>query len=113
MKSGKYGYKGKTSDLLKPRFSLGDVLASPGFVKACGSIDIVETQSFELICRHAVGDWGEVCVEDAFKNNNAAASNGMILSAYTIAASAGRTLKILVLTDPRHETTTNLLPSER
>lgn len=100
-------------NLLKPRFSLGDVFATPGFVKACGSMDVVETRSLELICRHAVGDWGDICSEDSLQNDYAATSKGMILSAYTIPAATGRTVKIWVQTDPGHETTTILLPSER
>jgi hypothetical protein len=100
------------SNLLKPSFFLGSVYATPGFVEACGSMDVVETRSIELISRHAAGDWGDVCTEDAVQNFNAAKSKGMILSAYTIAASAGRTVKVWVQTDPGHKTTTILLPSE-
>lgn len=97
---------------LMPRFTLGTVAVTQGFVEAYGSFEIVETRALELIGRHAVGDWGEVCDEDVGKNNIEATRKGMLMSAYTIATAAGDSLKVWVITDPGHESTTILLPSE-
>jgi hypothetical protein len=97
---------------LKPRFSLGLITLTQGFMEACVTLEIAEMRAHELLRRHAVGDWGDVCEEDAGKNNIESANNGMILSKYTIPAATDTTIEVYVITDPGHETTTVLLPSE-
>ena len=100
------------SQSLAPRFNLGVIQLSPSFFDAYGSWDIVETRAHELMCRHAIGDWGDIGDEDAGKNNIAAAHKGQLMSEYSVGAAGGEQIKVWVITDPGHATTTMLLPSE-
>jgi hypothetical protein len=97
---------------LKPRFSLGLITLTQGFMEACVTREITEMRANELISRHAVGDWGDVCEVDAGKNNIESVNKGMILSKYTIPAAADTSFEVYVITDPGHDTTIVLLTSE-
>jgi len=69
-------------------------------------LDLSEILS-EMIVRHSVGDWGEVCKEDWQENNRAAANGDRILSAYTVT-----NRKFWVITEWDRSVTTVLLPEE-
>jgi hypothetical protein len=95
---------------MKPKFSLGQTLATPGALTAMEE----SGQSPEyFLDRHRQGDWGEVCEEDKRANDQALVDGGRLLSAY-------RTLKntrIWIITEAaddegRRASTTALLPSE-
>jgi len=60
-------------------FSLGLVVATPGALES-----ISPDRLMECLARHARGDYGNVCAEDAELNNRATHDGGRILSAYPI-----------------------------
>ena len=60
-----------------PLFQLGDLLVSPGVTAM--AVDLMP-----LLKRHAFGDWGEVCMEDAEANNFALKNDEAILSQYHV-----------------------------
>jgi hypothetical protein len=93
------------------RFDLGQIVATPGALDAC-------SQAHLMLClaRHATGDWGCVCAEDA-ESNEAALTEGLrILSAYPIDPAkpcegfGDNTLWII--TEGDRSVTTFLLPEE-
>jgi hypothetical protein len=88
-----------------PKFSLGQVLATPGALAA-----IQETQDSPWIYlrRHSEGDWGEVNAEDAAENVLSLRDGFRLLSAYTITSG----IKIWVITERDRSATTILLPEE-
>ncbi|WP_288132426.1 type I restriction endonuclease subunit M [Accumulibacter sp.] len=95
-----------------PRFPLGQVVATPGAL--CATAGVCELQG--ILSRHAHGDWGCVCPEDAEANDRAISTGARILSAYPInpsAPCAGYGLNcVWVITEADHSVTTILLPDE-
>jgi hypothetical protein len=99
-----------TTSTSKPKFHLGQILATPGALEALGESG-QNVQFF--LAKHVRGDWGEVCEEDKMLNDRALVDGSRLLSAY-------RTLKgerIWVLTEAADDeghrvATTCLLPSE-
>lgn len=95
---------------MKPKFSLGRVLSTPG---ALAAIEAAGQSPSDFLDRHLVGDWGTVGEEDWGLNNEALTNGSRILSAY-------RTLRgkaIWIITEAeneqgRREATTLLLPEE-
>ena len=93
------------------RFPLGRIVATQGARDAC-------PQDHLLAClaRHAQGDWGSVCREDAATNNEAVKVGMRILSAYPIdpaKPSKGFGQNTLwIITEADRSVTTFLLPSE-
>jgi hypothetical protein len=94
-----------TNSTKKPLFSLGDIVATPGAVEALTANNILP---FTLLQRHATGDWGNVCEEDAQSNNDAVQHDNRILSSYLV----GSSTKIWLITEWDRSVTTILLPSE-
>jgi hypothetical protein len=96
--------------ICKPKFSLGQVLATPGALQTLEESG--QSPDF-FIQKHQHGDWGEVEDEDKQANDRALVDGSRILSAY-------RTLKgerIWVITeaiddDGHRAVSTLLLPSE-
>jgi hypothetical protein len=66
---------------LNPKFSLGQVVATPGALEALAKAG--QTPQ-ELLARHLRGDWGDVCPEDATLNDEALKDGSRLLSAYTL-----------------------------
>ena len=64
--------------IFKP-FSLGRLVATPGALEA-----VERSRIIECLQRHASGDYGNVCTEDAELNNRATHEGTRILSAYPI-----------------------------
>jgi hypothetical protein len=60
------------------------------------------------LCRHAIGDWGELDVEDKAANDEALSTGGRIVSAYRSASG----LKFLIITEWDRSATTILLPED-
>jgi hypothetical protein len=48
------------------KFNLGQLLATPG---ALAALEESGQRPIEFICRHAQGDWGQVCAEDGQLND--------------------------------------------
>ena len=88
-----------------PKFQLGQIVATPG---ALAAFEEAGEEPVTYLARHLVGDWGEVCEEDA-KENEFSVENGFrILSAYRLKDGT----KIWVLTEADRSSTCILLPSE-
>ena len=86
-------------------FSPGQIVATPG---ALAAFEEAEEEPFTYLARHLVGDWGEVCEEDA-KENDFSVENGFrILSAYRLKDG----MKIWLITEADRSSTCLLLPSE-
>ena len=91
--------------LTKPCFSLGRVLATPGALEALAE---AEQQPDEFLSRHVVGDWGDVCPEDAQENELSLQHGFRLLSAYTLSTGD----KLWIITEADRSATTLLLPEE-
>ncbi len=61
----------------------------------------------DLLDRHVLGDWGDVCDEDKGLNDDAVQHGDRILSSYTVGKS-----KLWVITEADRSSTCILLPSE-
>lgn len=94
----------------KPKFNLGQILATPGALEALEESG--QTPAF-FLARHVQGDWGEVCEEDKQLNDQALIDGSRLLSAYTTL----KGVKIWIITEAADDqghrvATTCLLPSE-
>lgn len=88
----------------KPRFSLGQVVATPGALEALEAAGATVEQ---FLTRHVCGDWGEVDAEDQQANEDALIHGERLLSAYTIANE-----RLWLLTEADRSVTTLLLSRE-
>jgi hypothetical protein len=86
------------------RFSLGQVVATPGALDVLREAGIAPVA---LLARHARGDWGELSPCDAAENEFSLQSGFRLLSAYSVGAS-----RIWIITEADRSATTLLLPSE-
>jgi hypothetical protein len=93
------------------KFDLGQIVSTPGTMNACSPDYLAE-----CLARHARGDWGLVCAEDAASNEDAVTDHGRILSSYAIdpkKPSKGFGENTLwIITEADRSVTTFLLPSE-
>jgi len=96
---------------IKEKFDLGDVVSTPGALKAC-SIDHLTA----CLARHVSGDWGVVCAEDAATNEEALIEGLRLLSAYPIdlakPSKGWGDNTLWIITEADRSVTTFLLPSE-
>jgi len=88
-----------------PKFSLGQVVATPG---ALAALQEAQDSFWPYLQRHSEGDWGEVNAEDAAENELSLRDGFRLLSAYTIAGG----IKIWVITERDRSATTVLQPEE-
>jgi hypothetical protein len=90
---------------VKPLFTLGRVVATPG---ALAALEASGESLFTYLSRHQSGDWGEVPLED-IKENEFSLRHGLrLLSAYQ--TSAGN--KLWVITEADRSSTCILLTEE-
>ena len=90
------------------RLPLGQVVATPAalqFLEAHG-ID-----AFTLLARHARGDWGDVCAEDAQANDKSLMQGTRVLSVYFLIPDVDES-RIWIITEGDRSATTLLLPTE-
>lgn len=73
-------------------FDLGPLVATPD---ALETLQRNGMTGLELLARHIVGDWGDLCEEDKAANNAALHNGARILSAYTLPDES----KIWIITD--------------
>jgi hypothetical protein len=85
--------------------SLGQVVATPGALHAFA---LAEENYLGYLLRHARGDWGEVCPEDARENDRAREWGERILSAYRLPDGT----KFWIITEADRSSTCILLPEE-
>ena len=83
---------------------LGWVLATPGALKL-----LVEAggHPFDLLARHATGDWGELCAFDRRQNQIALREGYRVLSCYPVGGE-----RVWIITEADRSVTTILLPEE-
>ena len=87
-------------EVREERFEVGDVVATPGAMRA-----LVRA----LLVRHQSGDWGELDDEDKHQNEISIQHGMRILSAYILPITGE---KIWIITESDRSVTTLLLPSE-
>ena len=90
---------------LKPLFSLGQVVSTPG---ATGAFSRNGEMFLSYLARHAAGDWGDLGPEDIASNNQAVTYGGRLVSAYRLRDQT----KVWVITEADRSVTTFLLPVE-
>jgi hypothetical protein len=84
------------------RFALGQVA-----ITANASLRLTTEEVMTALCRHATGDWGDLCPEDALANDEAVGGGGRLLSAY----GQGKQ-RFWVITEVDRSVTTLLLPED-
>ena len=84
------------------RFPLGQVVTT-----ANASLRLATEEVMAAIARHASGDWGDLCPEDALANNDALDQGGRLFSAY----GQGET-RFWIITEADRSVTTVLLPED-
>lgn len=84
-------------------FEMGRLLATPGALDTLPD----PRQRLTLLRRHATGDWGDVCADDAAVNEAALRNGSRIFSVYQVGED-----RVWVLTEADRSATTILLPSE-
>ena len=95
----------KQTQLKRPLFPLGKVVATPG---AMALLEALNTSPLEYLVRHVIGDWGELDVEDRQANDAALVHGSRILSSYRLQGEH----RIWLITEADHSATTFLLPEE-
>jgi hypothetical protein len=88
-----------------PRFPFGQVVATPGALDAL--LTAGQTPN-TFLCRHLMGDWGELDEEDRRENEHSLVQGSRLLSAYTLSSGT----RLWVITEADRSATTILLPSE-
>jgi hypothetical protein len=83
---------------------LGRVVATPGTLKLLSEIG---AHPFDLLARHAMGDWGDLCAFDRRQNEIALRDGYRVFSAYQV----GREC-VWIITEADRSVTTILLPEE-
>lgn len=96
---------GASSSVVRPRFDLGRVVATPG---ALTVLERYRISPLQLLERHVQEDWGSVCAEDATENRRALRDGGRLLSSYAVAES----VKVWIITEADRSVTTLLLPED-
>ncbi|WP_201767214.1 hypothetical protein [Rhodopirellula sallentina] len=89
----------------KPRFALGQVVATPG---ALDALETAKQTPIEFIQRHVVLDQGELDEEDQQTNLEAVANSERVLSSYLLSDGT----KIWIITEADRSSTCLLLPEE-
>lgn len=94
----------------KVRFSLGQIVATPGALEA---LQRNNATGFDYLRRHAAGDWGIVPDEDKKANDEALKSGARLMSAYFLPDET----KLWIITEAADDagkrvSTTLLLPDE-
>ncbi|OHB51747.1 MAG: hypothetical protein A2Y12_01290 [Planctomycetes bacterium GWF2_42_9] len=96
---------------IKPRFSLGQVVATRGAIDAFNEAG---EEPLKYLCQYASGDWGKTSTEDKKLNDQAIAFEGnldkqvRVLSVYELSSG----VRIWIITEWDRSLTTILLPSE-
>jgi hypothetical protein len=91
--------------MAQAKFILGQVVATPG---ALGALERNAQSPMEFIARHAVGDWGEVGIEDWAENELSLQQGFRLLSVYSLKDGE----KLWIITEADRSATTLLLPHE-
>jgi len=90
------------------RFPLGQLAATPGALDLLGRYHV---SLFDLLARHASGDWGDVGAEDAHANERALIHGNRLLSCYTLVPGDPDT-RVWAISEANRSVTTLMMPSE-
>jgi hypothetical protein len=100
------GRGGWISTIIRPpRFSLGQLVATPGALQALAEAG---QDAMQFVSRHQSGDWGELDAHDISENKYSLQHGLRLLSAYTLSTG----VRIWVITEWDQSATTILLPSD-
>jgi hypothetical protein len=91
---------------VKPRFTLGHVVATPGVLAAIG---VSGDSLYSHISRHQSGDWGDIDAHDWNENQLSLEQGFRLMSVYTLSNTG---VKIWVITEADRSSTCVLLPEE-
>ena len=91
--------------IAKPKFRLGQVVATPGALEALKESG---QTPFDFLSKHLTGDWGIVDAEDKQANDDALIHGERLLSAYLTTQG----VKIWVITEADRSSSCLLLPEE-
>jgi hypothetical protein len=99
-----------THDTSRPKFILGQTVATPGALKA---VHQAGQSVIQILTRHAACDWGDLGDEDKRLNAEALKDGSRLLSAYDLRSG----VRIWVITEAADDSgqraaTTILLPDE-
>ena len=99
-----------THDATRPKFALGQTVATPGALKA---IHQAGQSVIQILARHAACDWGDLDDEDRRLNDEALKDGSRLLSAYNLRSG----VRVWVITEAADDSgqraaTTILLPEE-
>jgi hypothetical protein len=93
---------------MTPRFALGQILATPGALRAIEDTgEEPRHVILNLLSRHVCGDWGDLGEADKRENEFSVRNGLRILSAYQV-----KETKVWVITEADRSATTVLLPEE-
>lgn len=84
------------------RFPLGQVAITANASQRLGTEEVLSA-----LRRHATGDWGDLCPEDALANNDALHHGGRLFSAY-----GSGEHRFWIITEADRSVTTVLLPED-
>ena len=90
---------------------LGQLVATPGALDLLEQHHVNLFDLFDLLARHASGDWGDVCAEDAYANDQALIHGGRLLSSYTLVP-GNLGSRVWLLSAQNRSATTAIMPSE-
>ncbi len=118
------------STAFAPRFALGQLYYTPG---AQDVLLRYQINPFDLLKRHVMGDWGDLCAEDVEANEEALTCGARLMSSYTLSSPNGdgnsgsehefdgnhegdgkplEPVKVWLITEADRSVTTLLLPDE-
>jgi hypothetical protein len=86
----------------KTKFPLGQILMTANAAAQLDAVTVIES-----VNRHAMGDWGEVCPEDAAQNELALKEGCRLLSVY-----GNGERRFWIITEADRSVTTVLMPSD-
>ncbi len=99
-----------THDATRPKFALGQTVATPGALKA---IHQAGQSVIQILARHAACDWGDLDDEDRRLNDEALKDGSRLLSAYNLRSGVRIWCITEAADDSGHRSaTTILLPEE-
>ncbi len=98
----------------QPRFSLGQVVATP---QAMATVERLGKSLLEFIERHVRGDWGDLSEDDQQANEDALVDGSRILSSYILEGEGDNVVKLWIITEAEDDSgnrvaTTALLADE-
>jgi len=92
-------------DIVRPLFSLGQCVATPG---ALAALEEAQQMPAAFLDRHVRGDWGEIHPGDKGANEQALQDDARIFSVYQ----TSKGVKLWVITEADRSSTCILLPDE-